>query len=120
MEEMMLKMHTFTVHDPAYMVLYAQICHRFPNVAETLLPPDFGQMTAVAYQTPTSHTSSTTTQQPRGQQMQLVPLSDEVAAFFGVDTQTGESPPTIPIQTSGAAALLRDMPPQMALTFEAV
>ncbi len=64
LEEMMLKMHTFTVHDPAYMVLYAQICHHFPNVAKTLLPPDFGQMTTVAYQTPTSHTSSTTTQQP--------------------------------------------------------
>src|SRR6266702_1818795 len=120
LEEMMLKMHTFTVHDPAYMVLYAQICHHFPNVAKTLLPPDFGQMTTVAYHTPTSHTSSTTTQQLWGQQMQLVPLSDEVAAFFGVDTQTGESPPTIPIQTSGAAALSRDMPPQMALTFEAV
>jgi len=64
LEELLLKMHTLTVRDPVYMILYAQICHRFPNVAKTLPPPDFGHMTAVAYQTPTSHPPSTTTQQP--------------------------------------------------------
>ncbi len=82
-EALLLKMHTLTVRDPVYTILYAQICHRFPNVAKTLPPPDFGHMTAVAYQTPTSHLPSTTTQQPRSQQAQSTTLSNEAASFFG-------------------------------------
>jgi len=82
LEELMLKMHTLTVCNPAYTILYAQICHRFPNMAKTLQPPDFRQMTAVAYQTPTSHLSNATTQRLRSQQAQSTTLSNEAASFF--------------------------------------
>ena len=85
LEDMVLKMHNLSVRDPAYAVLYAQICHHFPNAATPFPRPEFGQTTTVAYQTPAPQPTNNYNQRP---QQNHHGLSDEAASFFGKTPRT--------------------------------
>jgi hypothetical protein len=47
-------------------------------------------------------------------------LKFAIDSWVGAGSHLGESPPTIPIQTPGAAAFLRDPPPHTTFSFEVV
>jgi hypothetical protein len=83
LEDMVLKIHNLSVHEPAYAALYAQICHHFPNAAKPLPLPDFGQTTAVAYQSPANQASASP-HQPHTHHS----LTNKAASFFGKTPRT--------------------------------
>jgi hypothetical protein len=84
LEDMVLKKHNLSVRDPAYAALYAQICHHYPNAAKPLPLPDFGQTTAITYQSPTNQPASTSLHQPHTHHG----LTNEAASFFGKTPRT--------------------------------